>query len=110
MNNIKGYGAEIISVYDQLIYAVAAKIPINNIKALSAEYEITLIEMNSKSNAHLDTSTIAIGARGSQEVWNASSPIKGNSSYAIAILDTGVDTSHPDMENVIYFRDFSDEG
>ncbi|MBD3350200.1 MAG: S8 family serine peptidase [Candidatus Lokiarchaeota archaeon] len=107
---VVNYGAEIISVYTHVIYGIAANIPIENIEAIADMYEVTLIEQNTKAHRHLDTGAINIGARGNQYVWDAPTEVKGNSSYSIAILDTGIDTSHPDMENVIYFHDFTDLG
>ncbi|MCP4764315.1 MAG: S8 family serine peptidase, partial [archaeon] len=110
IDKLRYYGAEIKSVYSHVIYAVAAYIPVENITSIANNYEITFIEENSLCKSLLDTSTINIGARGSSYVWEAADPIKGNSSYSIAILDTGIDTTHPDMENVIYFEDFTDNG
>jgi subtilisin family serine protease len=107
IEKLRGYDAEISAVYDNLIYAIAAKLPIDEVSVVAADTEVTLIEKKAYSTGHLDTSTINIGARGSSYVWDATPAIKGNPNYAIAILDTGVDSTHPDMENFIYFRDFT---
>ncbi|MFX1253069.1 MAG: S8 family serine peptidase [Promethearchaeota archaeon] len=107
---LRGYGAEIASIYDKLIYAISAIIPIDKINAIAADPEVTLIEKEGYSTAHLDTSTINMGVRGSAYVWDAVPTIKGNPNYAIAILDTGVDSSHTDMGNFLYFHDFTYHG
>jgi hypothetical protein len=104
------YGAEIVSIYDKLSYSISAIIPIKRVKTIAADPEITFIEKEAYSYTHLDTSTVNLGVRRSDYVWDAVPAIKGNSNYAIAILDTGVDSSHSDMTNFLYFRDFSDEG
>ncbi|MFX0063582.1 MAG: S8 family serine peptidase, partial [Candidatus Hermodarchaeota archaeon] len=108
IDKLRGYGAEIDSVHDNLIYAMSATIPIDKLNVIAADSEVTLIEKEGYSTAHLDTSTINMGARGSSYVWDAG--IKGNSDYAIAILDTGVDSSHTDMGNFLYFQDFTSHG
>lgn len=110
IQKIKSYGAEILSVYKDVIYGVAARVPISEISALSLDYDISYIGENGKVTSHLDTATINLGARGSSYVWSSESPIKGNSSYSVAILDTGIDTTHSDLENVIYFHDFTNLG
>ena len=109
LNRLRGMGAKITSSFDKLVYAIGATVPIDSISLIAREDQVVLIEKQAKSSALLDTSTVNIGARGSQYVWDAPSPIKGNSSYSIAILDTGVDSSHADMDNFLYFQNFSDE-
>lgn len=110
ISKIRSYGVEISKVYDNLIYAIAGLVSINNVSALASDPQVTLIEDQAYSHALLDSSTINMGVRGSSYVWNATPSIKGNPNYAIAILDTGIDSTHPDMENLIHFRDFTDEG
>ncbi len=110
IGKIRSYGAEISRVYNNLIYAIAGLLPINNVSALASDPQVTLIEDQAYSHALLDSSTINMGVRGSSYVWDATPNIKGNPNYAIAILDTGIDSTHPDMENLIHFRDFTDEG
>ncbi len=105
-----GYGAEIETIYDELIYAIYAILPVSMIDIVATDNEVTYIQKEYYSTAHLDTSTINMGVRGSSYVWNANPTIKGNPYYTIAILDTGVDSTHPDMSNFLYFRDFSGEG
>ncbi|MHA2130228.1 MAG: Loki-CTERM sorting domain-containing protein, partial [Promethearchaeota archaeon] len=110
LNKIKNYGVNITTIYDTLIYAVAGSLPTDNVSALAADPDVTLIEGQAHSYALLDASTVNMGVRGSSYVWDATPSIKGNPNYSIAILDTGIDSTHPDMENLIYFRDFTDEG
>ncbi|MFX1296055.1 MAG: S8 family serine peptidase [Promethearchaeota archaeon] len=105
-----GLGAEILSIYDNLIYAVAAVLPIDKIFDIAADPLVTLIENQAYSKAHLDTSTINMGVRGSSYVWNATPSIKGNPNYSIAILDTGVDSTNLDMQNFLFFHDFTYHG
>ncbi|MHA1619481.1 MAG: S8 family serine peptidase [Promethearchaeota archaeon] len=110
IDRFANFGVEITSIRKQLIYAIEAEVPSDIVPFIALDSEVSLIEEQAMSFAHLDTSTVNLGVRYSPYVWNATSPIKGNSSYSIAILDTGIDSNHTDMENMIYFRDFSSEG
>ena len=110
IEKLRGYGAEIETIYDELIYAVYAILPVDMVGIVAADNEVTFIQKEYYSTAHLDTSTINMGARGSSYVWDAIPTIKGNPHYSIAILDTGVDSTHSDMSNFLYFQDFTDDG
>jgi len=101
IEKFKDLGAEIISIYDKLIYAIAALVPINKLSVIAADPVVTLIEKQAYSKAHLDTSTVNMGVRGSSYVWDANPAIKGNPFYTIAILNTGVDSTHSDMSNFL---------
>lgn len=110
IKKLRGFGVDILKVYDDLIYAVYVVLPIDKLSDLAAEDYVTFIQKEYYSNAHLDTSMVNFGVRGSSYVWDATPAIKGNPHYSIAILDTGVDSTHPDMSNFLYFQDFSGEG
>lgn len=110
IEKFKSMGAEIVKVYDKLIYGIAAILPVDKISIVAAEPTVTLIENKAYSKAHLDSSTVNMGVRGSQYVWDSNPVINGNPYYSIAILDTGVDSSHSDMQNFLYFRDFTTHG
>ena len=110
IEKLRGYGAEIETIYDELIYAVYAILPVDMVGIVAADNEVTFIQKEYYSTAHLDTSTVNMGARGSSYVWDAIPTIKGNPHYSIAILDTGVDSTHSDMTNFLYFQDFTDDG
>ncbi|MHA1520247.1 MAG: S8 family serine peptidase [Promethearchaeota archaeon] len=110
IDRFANFGAEITSIRKQLIYAIEAEVPSDIVPFIALDSEVSLIEEQAMSFAHLDTSTVNLGVRYSSYVWNATSPIKGNSSYSIAILDTGIDSTHADMGNMIHFQDFSSEG
>jgi subtilisin family serine protease len=110
IEKLRSYGAEIETVYTDLIYAVYAYLPIEKINIIAIDNEVTFIQKEYYSNNHLDTSTVNMGVRGSSYVWDANPAIKGNPFYTIAILDTGVDSTHSDMSNFLYFRDFTTDG
>ena len=110
IDKIRSYGVEISRVYDNLIYAVEGTIPAYNVSALAMDSQVTLIEKQATSHTLLDSSTVNMGVRGSSYVWDATPNIKGNPNYAIAIIDTGIDSNHSDMENLIDYRVFTNEG
>jgi len=110
IERFRNLGADIITVHDKLIYAITAVIPVEKVSVFANNPFVTLIEKQAYSTTHLDTSTVNMGVRGSSYVWDASPVIKGNPYYSIAILDTGVDSSHSDMSNFLYFQDFSTHG
>ncbi|MFX1500243.1 MAG: S8 family serine peptidase, partial [Promethearchaeota archaeon] len=110
IKKLRGFGAEELTIYDKLIYAVYAIVPTDMVNTIAAEDDVTYIQKEYFSSAHLDTSTVNMGVRGSSYVWEATPAIKGNPHYSIAILDTGVDSSHTDMSNFLYFKDYSGSG
>jgi len=110
IEKLRGYGAEILTIYDELIYAFYAILPVDKVNTVANDNEVTFIQKEYYSTAHLDTSTVNMGVRGSPYVWDAIPTINGNPNYAIAILDTGVDSTHSDMTNFLYFQDFTDDG
>ena len=110
IEKLRSYGAEIETVYDDLIYAVYAILPLDKVSTVAADNEVTFIQKEYYSTTHLDTSTVNMGVRGSSYVWDATPAIKGNPYYSIAILDTGVDSTHSDMSNFLYFQDFTSSG
>lgn len=71
IDKIRSYGFEISQVYDNLIYAIVGTLPINNVSALAADPQVTLIEDQAYSHALLDSSTVNMGVRGSSYVWDA---------------------------------------
>ncbi|OLS12230.1 MAG: peptidase S8 and S53, subtilisin, kexin, sedolisin [Promethearchaeota archaeon CR_4] len=108
LRNLRNLGAEVLGVYEDLIYAVYANLPLAQVGAVAAEADVTFVEKEYESKALLDTSTINMGARGSSYVWDAVPTIKGNPYYSVAIVDTGVDNSHTDLSGkLLHFRDFT---
>ena len=110
IEKLRGFGADILTVFDDLIYAIYVILPVDKLSVVAAEDYVSFIQKEYYSTAHLDTSTVNMGIRGSSYVWDATPAIKGNPHYSIAILDTGVDSTHSDMSNFLYFQDFSGGG
>lgn len=111
---IEDLEGNVYETWDGLVYAFHASLPYNKLNKYSKEnLGIVLIEENSESKATLEFSTRQIRTR--QIIWDNSRGIfprgyTGNASHSIAVLDTGVDDSHPDLAGrVVAWQDFIGE-
>jgi subtilisin family serine protease len=89
-------GGNIRHVYDHVTYGFAGAIPASNL-SLFARLEgdrLSMIEYDVPICYHLDVSTPLIRAR--PTVWDTYG-YTGSPNQSIAILDTGIDDSHPDL-------------
>ncbi|MGC9778323.1 MAG: S8 family serine peptidase [Candidatus Heimdallarchaeota archaeon] len=104
VNQIKAIGGEVVGSWS-LIYGAAIRIEGSNINSLAAIPGINFITENYESRALLSTSVPQINVR--PYVWDTLG-YEGDSSMAIAIIDTGIDDSHRDLStNVDLFVDFA---
>lgn len=96
LNSFRSFGGRITHVYEHVTYGFAGFIPAKNIRTF-AEFEgdnLVVIEYDAPIVYHLDVSTVNVRAR--PIVWNTYGYM-GSSNLSVAILDTGVDDSHPDI-------------
>ncbi|RLF39344.1 MAG: hypothetical protein DRN12_07110, partial [Thermoplasmata archaeon] len=104
---IEELGGIILQEWSNLIYAIHAKLPSEEVSRCSRYSNIRFIEMNSNLSVCLDYSVRQMRVR--PLVWNTYG-YQGNSSQAIAILDTGVDDTHIDLEDKIgKWKDFTSQ-
>jgi subtilisin family serine protease len=81
--------------WTQALYGFAGHIQYNQITIyIEADPNVLLIEKQQACNAHIAYAARQIGAR--TYVWNNLS-LQGDPQSSIAILDTGLDDSHPDF-------------
>lgn len=97
ISRVESLGGEIVSSWS-IIYGAAIRIPIDRLYLLAQQTEVTLITENYECKPFLSKSSQQINAR--PYVWDTLG-LKGDSEQAIAILDTGVDDSHPDFQDKI---------
>ncbi len=72
--------------------------------SLALQSEVIQISENAECKSFLSKSSQQINVR--PNVWDTLG-LKGDSEQAIAILDTGVDDSHPDFQDkIVYWKDF----
>ena len=103
ISKVHAYGGQILSTWS-IIYGAAIRIPVDRISILAQQEEVTLITENYECKSLLSKSSQQINVR--PYVWDTLG-FTGNPDQAIAILDTGVDESHPDFKNKItYWHDF----
>jgi len=108
VSTFEKYGGIVLETWNTLINGFHGKIQQQFIKDYSANNGIVRIEKNEKITASLDYSVKQIGVR--PTVWDTYG-YKGNSNQAIAILDTGIDDSHPDLSGkIVAWKDFTSEG
>jgi len=103
---IRRYNGIVFDSWSNLIYVVHAKIPRKNLIDFSSNKGIVIIEDNAEIHSYLDISVGQISVR--PEVWTTYG-YQGNSSQAVALLDTGIDDSHLDLSGkIVKWKDFTD--
>ncbi|WP_088103775.1 S8 family serine peptidase [Halalkalibacter urbisdiaboli] len=85
------------------INAFSAELTVDQINKLSKHKDVTLIEQNVDVEMHLDTANRWYGTQKARDDFNLT-----GAGVTIAVLDTGVDHNHVDLNNhkVIGWRDF----
>lgn len=103
VQNIEHLGGSVISKWS-LIYGAAVQIKANRIPYLAQLDMVNFIEENYECHTLLSTSVPQINVR--PYVWDTLG-FEGSSSHAIAILDTGIDDTHPDFTGrITHWQDF----
>ena len=102
-SRVKALGGEVLSIWS-IIYGAAVRIPVDRLPVLAQQEEVTYITENYECKSLLSKSTQQINVR--PYVWETLG-FTGNPNHAIAILDSGVDDSHPDFTNrITHWQDF----
>ncbi len=101
---IEACGGQIISSWS-VIYGAAIRIKGIAINSLANIPEISFLTEDYKSKALLSTSVPQINVR--PYVWDTLG-YEGDSTHALAIIDTGIDDTHPDVggAKLVYWEDF----
>jgi len=101
---ITAVGGQILSRWS-VIQGAAIQIRGTKVGALASVPGVSFITENYQSHALLSTSVPQMNVR--PYVWDTLG-FEGDSSHAIAIIDTGIDDSHPDLSGkVVYWQDFA---
>lgn len=89
-------GGTVRYVYDYVTYGFAGVIPASNLSLFAGleREKLSMVEYDMPLRYHLDFSTSLMRAR--PTVWNTYGYM-GSPNQSIAILDTGIDDSHPDL-------------
>lgn len=97
LNYFARLGGRISYVYRYVTYGFAGTIPVANVSLFvdAMKQDLVIVEYDSPLHYHLDVSAPLIRAR--PVVWNTYG-YTGSPNQSIAILDTGIDDSHPDLE------------
>jgi len=93
VGRIEALGGNVLSTWS-LVYGAAVEICVDNINSLAQLVEVTFITENFKTQRLLSTSVPQINVR--PYVWDTLG-YEGDPNHAIAILDTGIDSNHPDL-------------
>jgi len=104
ITKLENLGSEIKYQY-KLIPVVALSIDKSLVERLVQLPFVKLIEPDSKTTALLAQSTKQIQA---DKVWAKFKDFGEN--VKVAILDTGIDNNHPDLQNIVLEKDFTGEG
>src|SRR5436190_6155628 len=101
------YGAGVENVWSSALHGYSAVIPNDRVADLRADENVAYVELDGIATATAQTLPWGIDKIDA----DASSTLAGNGSGAITnvdayVIDTGIDTSHPDL-NVVEFRSFT---
>ncbi len=103
ISRVESLGGEIVSSWS-IIFGAAIRIPIDRLYSLAQQTEVSFITENFECKSLLSKSSQQINTR--PYVWDTLG-LKGDPDQAIAILDTGIDDSHPDFQDkIVYWQDF----
>jgi len=112
--SVERIGGHVISSWNTLLYAMHVSLPVDQLyQFVKDNNDVVLIQENSIVNTTLYYSTKQIQAR--QNVWSNNANVfprgyTGNPTHSIAIIDTGIDDSHPDIGGrLIAWKDFIGE-
>ncbi|MBI5061544.1 MAG: S8 family serine peptidase [Candidatus Aenigmarchaeota archaeon] len=96
LNMLKGLDGNVKHTYEHAIYGFSVAIPFNKIPLMvdTIGAKLRFIEEDRPIVMHLDKSTRIIRAR--NITWQTYG-YNGSRDFSVAILDTGVDDSHPDL-------------
>jgi subtilisin family serine protease len=96
LEHFRSLGGEIKHIYNSVTYGFAGTAPASNLSLFASQVRkrLSMIEYDMPLNYHLDVSTSLIRTR--PTVWNTYG-YRGSPNHSIAILDTGIDDSHPDL-------------
>ena len=101
---IVNLGGEVLKTW-RVANSLLVRLPSSSLSLLAQNPLVEFIDLNHQSHALLATSVPQINVR--PYVWDTLG-FQGDSSQAIAILDTGIDNSHLDLSGkVIYWHDFA---
>ena len=104
ISSLETLGVKIKYEYE-IIDAIALSIDSNLVNQLSSLDFIKLVEYDAETRIVLAQSALQINAN---RVW-LEHGIEGKN-IRIAVLDTGIDSNHQDLQNVILEKDFTGEG
>ena len=101
------YGASVEHVWSSALHGYSAVIPNDRVAALRADQNVAYVELD--GTATTATQTLPWGI--DKIDADVSSTLAGNGSGAISnvdayVIDTGIDTSHPDL-NVVEFKQYA---
>ena len=96
---IENAGGIVKTSWEFAIYGMNVLIPTNSLNAyLQSNDNIVIIEENAPLHAHLAYSTLQMRAHSIWAGTNLPRAYTGNSTQMVAILDTGLDSSHTDLD------------
>ena len=103
--SIHQFNGVVLNAWNNVVYAIHAQIPVDKITEYANQESVVLIEENAKIHSHLDASVKQMSVR--PTVWSTYG-YQGDSNHAVAVLDTGIDDSHPDLSGkIITWKDFT---
>ena len=101
------YGASVEHVWSSALHGYSAVIPNDRVAALRADQNVAYVELDGTATSATQTLPWGIDKIDA----DVSSTLAGNGSGAISnvdayVIDTGIDTSHPDL-NVVEFKQYA---
>jgi subtilisin family serine protease len=96
LDYFKRLGGQVSYVYRYVTYGFAGAVPVANVSLFvdAVKQDLVIVEYDSPIQYHLDVSTPITRVR--PTVWDTYGYM-GSPNQSIAIIDTGIDDSHPDL-------------
>ncbi len=108
-------GGEITHIYKAISYGWTGRLPLHRLPEVAAAVggTLVLIEEAKTVQAHLDTATRTARVR---PVWSpgfagSASGFAGDTNITIAVIDSGMDATHPDIAGRgVFWKDYTTDG
>jgi len=94
VRTIEALDGQVLEAWDELVYAMRVVLPPSSVGRLASLPGVMLVEENAATSASLYLSTRQTRAR---TVWAAPYSKQGDGNHNIAVLDSGIDATHPDF-------------
>ena len=104
-NAVNQSGGIVVTTWKDALYGMHVLLPAAQLSSyVKNNPQVVYVKENGKVSAHLAFSTQQIRTR---DIWRGTNYLRGytgNSTHRVATIDTGIDTSHSDLDVALYYN------